>query len=121
MLSAVKFLVDENLPVEAAEMLRNAGHEAVTVAELRLRGSTDTKLAELVKAERRALLTQDVDFANTQVYPPADYFGLVVLRLSAYSRRHILAVLQQVVPQLTEETLVRKLWIVEEDRIRIRG
>ena len=117
----MKFLVDENLPIEAAELLRDAGHDATTIAEMRMRGSPDARVAEAVKFAQCALVTQDVDFANTQLYPPAEYFGIIVLRLSAYSRRHTLAVLQQLVPKLTVETLVGKLWIVEEDRVRIRG
>ena len=116
----MKFLVDENLPTEATELLRAAGHDAASVTDLHLGGSTDAVVAELARKAQQALITLDVDFANTQVYPPADYFGLIVLRLSAYGRRHVLAVIQQIVPHLKDETLlVGKLWIVEEGRVRM--
>ena len=55
--SAMRFKIDENLPLEVAHLLREEGHEATTVAE---QGSFD------------------------------------------------------------KETLLRRLWIVEEERIRIR-
>ena len=34
----MKFKIDENLPVEAAELLRDAGHDAHTVGEESLTG-----------------------------------------------------------------------------------
>ena len=34
----MRFKIDENLPVEAAELLRQAGHDAVTVLEQHLGG-----------------------------------------------------------------------------------
>jgi predicted nuclease of predicted toxin-antitoxin system len=37
----MKFKTDENLPTEAADLLRAAGYDAVTVGEQRLSGSVD--------------------------------------------------------------------------------
>ena len=69
-----------------------AGHEAITVFERLLSRHPDQRLAELCKDEKRALLTLDVDFANTLLYPPTEYFGLVVLRLASQDKPHVLAV-----------------------------
>jgi hypothetical protein len=43
----MKFKTDENLPVEAAEDLRQAGHDALTVADQKLAGQPDVRLAEI--------------------------------------------------------------------------
>lgn len=43
----MKFKVDENLPVEAATILREAGHDALTVHDQGLRGAFDPKLREV--------------------------------------------------------------------------
>ena len=37
-----------------------------------LSGATDARIAELLKVEGRVLVTLDVDFANTQLYPPEE-------------------------------------------------
>ena len=116
----MRFLVDENLPAEAAQLLRNAGHEAVTAGEAALTGCEDGEVAALCQRERRALLTLDVDFGNTQLYPPQDYQGLVVLRLEHQDKAHVLTVITALIPRLGEEELVGRLWVVDEDRIRIR-
>jgi hypothetical protein len=38
---SMKFKVDENLPVEAAVLLREAGHDAATVHDQNLRGALE--------------------------------------------------------------------------------
>jgi predicted nuclease of predicted toxin-antitoxin system len=116
----MKFKIDENLPVEIAAALREAGHDAMTVVEQGLGGRVDARIAEVCRGETRALVTLDLDFSNVQAYPPRDYAGLVVLRVTRQDKPHVLAVFAKVVPLLTEEQLAQRLWIVDEGRVRIR-
>ncbi|MEM1013581.1 MAG: DUF5615 family PIN-like protein, partial [Planctomycetota bacterium] len=51
------FKIDENLPQEAAALLREAGYDAVTVIDQGLEGGADDPLAEICRAEGRALVT----------------------------------------------------------------
>ncbi len=60
----MKFKVDENLPDDAAQLLRHAGFVADTVREEGLKGSDDTLVARAAKDENRALVTLDSDFGN---------------------------------------------------------
>lgn len=117
----MKFKVDENLPIEVAEVLRREGHDAATVLEQQHGGIADEMLAALCQRESRVFITLDMDFADIRNYPPADYPGLIVLRLSQQDKPHVLSVLAHLVPLLEQEPLARHLWIVEEKRIRIRG
>lgn len=86
----MRFKVDENLPVEVAEMLRQAGHDAATVLEQHLGGSDDAQLAALCQLESRILVTLDMDFSDIRSYPPTEYPGLVVLRLRQQDKPHVL-------------------------------
>lgn len=45
----MKFKIDENLPVEVAELLRQAEHDAVTVLEQHLGGKADYVSCQSVK------------------------------------------------------------------------
>ena len=81
----MRFKVDENLPIEVAEALRQAGHDAATVLEQHYGGSADARLAALCQRESRILVTLDMDFADIRAYPPAEFPGLVVLRLRIVS------------------------------------
>lgn len=116
----MKLKIDENLPIEAADLLREAGHDAVTVLEQRLGGAADPVIATICESETRVLVTLDVDFADIRAYPPADYPGLIVLRLNQQGKPHVLEILRRLVFVLAEETPEGHLWIVEQDRIRVR-
>ena len=116
----MRFKVDENLPIEVAETLRTAGHDAATVNEQAMGGASDPDLAALMQREGRALITLDVGFADIRSYPPEDYEGLVVLRLTRQDKEHILQTCSRLIKRLPSEPLVGQLWIVEADRIRVR-
>jgi len=53
----MKFKVDENLPVEVAEVLRDAGHDAVTVVEEGLGGREDKAIRRLQRLDGAAVET----------------------------------------------------------------
>jgi predicted nuclease of predicted toxin-antitoxin system len=114
-------MVDENLPIELAKMLLQAGHDAMTVIEQQYGGSSDMRLAKLCQQENRILVTLDMDFADIRAFRPADYPGLMVLRLSRHDKPHVLGVIGRVMQLFTTESLVNTLWIIEENRIRIRS
>lgn len=101
-------------------LLRQYGHDAVTVFEEGLRGEPDTDLANVCRQEGRAIVTLDLDLANIRDFPPGDYDGIIVLRLNDQSRASLLQVLRRIFPLFDTEPLVGRLWIVDEHRIRIR-
>lgn len=117
----LRFKVDENLPVEIATLLQQAGHNALTVMDQRLAGESDTNVAQICKAEDRILVTLDTDFTNIRMYPPQAYPGIMVLRLRQQDKLNILTVMSRLLPVLTGELLRNQLWIVNESRIRIRS
>lgn len=117
----MKFKVDENLPVEIATLLREAGHEADTVGDENLLGTKDSNLYEIVKKEKRVLVTLDVGFADIRRYPPDESEGTIVLRLPSQDKSTVVRTFERVIPAFLTEGLVQRLWIVESDRIRIRG
>jgi hypothetical protein len=75
--------LDENVPVEAVELLRAAGWQCDTVHDEGLAGAEDPKVAAACQAGARVLFTLDLDFADIRAYPPRDYVGIVAMRLSA--------------------------------------
>ena len=116
----MRFKTDENLPLQAAERLRTAGYDALSVLEQAMGGEADRTLAAICQQEARILLTLDLDFADIRAYPPAEYPGLVVLRLSRQDKASVLAMLERLLTAFEQETPERRLWVVEEQRIRVR-
>lgn len=117
----VKFKVDENMPVEVAALLAQAGHDAVTVRDQQMSGHADPAVAQMCRNEGRALVTLDLDFADIRAYPPADYPGIIVLRLSRFDKHRVLFAVGRLSPTLDQEPLAGKLWIVDETKVRIRS
>jgi predicted nuclease of predicted toxin-antitoxin system len=117
----MRFKVDENLPIEVAGLFQKAGHDASTVHEEGLGGAEDQRVAQQCRLEGRVLVTLDVGFADIRAYRPGDHPGIIILRLRRQDKPHILDITGQLVEAFRRENVARKLWIVEEGRLRIRG
>ena len=117
----MQFKIDENLHPEVAALLSQHGHDATTVYDQGLRGHSDTEIAQVCQREARVLVTMDLDFADIRAYPPQDYVGIIVLRLTDQSRPAVLRVFRQILELLDHEPLTAHLWIVEEHQIRLRS
>ena len=116
----MKFKVDENLPVEIAQLIREAGHDVYTVHDQGLAGVSDQTLARVCQEEGRTLVTLDIHFADIRSYPPGDYPGLIVLRLARQDKLHVLEVMSRALKLFVPEDIHARLWIIDEYKIRIR-
>lgn len=101
----MKFKVDENLPVEVAECLRQSGHDGNTVNQEGLGGERDARIFEVCKREHRVLITLDTDFADIRTYPPGEYPGIVVLRLNRQDKNYVLGWVERLVGFMGVEPL----------------
>jgi len=103
----LQFKIDENLHADAAELLRQQGHDAITVYDQNLQGEADTNIANVCRQEQRVIVTLDLDFSDIRQYPPKDYPGIIVLRLNDQSRVAVLNVLRRILPQYAPATFLR--------------
>ncbi|MEM9884096.1 MAG: DUF5615 family PIN-like protein [Planctomycetota bacterium] len=114
----MRLKVDENLPDEIADQLREAGHDAMNVWQQEMQGVTDDRLVEVCRRERRAILTLDLDFTNITRYPPAELPGVIVLRLGQQSRHQARRAVSRLIGLLPEDGINGQLWIVGETNLR---
>jgi predicted nuclease of predicted toxin-antitoxin system len=96
-----KFLADENVPVEAVEAARKAGHDLAWIKELSPGADDDTVLVTSL-SERRVLVTFDKDFGEMAFrHGKTATCGVILLRprLRApdYLARFMVAVLAQAI------------------------
>jgi predicted nuclease of predicted toxin-antitoxin system len=118
----MRFLLDENLPRSAVELLNRYNHEVFDARDAGLRGVSDSKIADYAQKHELCLLTSDLGFADIRSYPPGVYSGLIVLRLPAKATSKIILNLLEGFLKHTEivSQLQGKLIIVEKERIRVR-
>ena len=116
----MKFKLDENLPQEYAELLQRANFQADTVADEHLSGTDDVVLIARCRDESRVLMTLDLEFGNIKAYPPDSFSGIIVFRSKSQDKPTLIQLLERLLPVLRTQSPERQLWIVEQDRIRIR-
>lgn len=116
----LRFKIDENLPVEVAEVFRNAGYDAETVLDEELGGEPDERVAAIAERENRVLVTLDLDFSDIRRFAPGRHPGIAVLRPRTLGRSSTVRLAGKIVAALDTLPLRRCLWIVEERRIRLR-
>jgi predicted nuclease of predicted toxin-antitoxin system len=115
------FLVDENLPLSAASILREQGHRARHVRHIGMRGARDEALFSEAQERSWIIVTRDLGFGNLLDYPPGTHAGIVILRLpSTFTAKQINGVLESFVSSVEPDTLRGTLTVVEPDRYRIR-
>ena len=112
--------LDENLPIQLKRLFMESGHDAVTVLDEGIGGATDSDVALICLTEERVLVTQDMDFADIRMYPPGEYPGIVVFRLTSRTRDDLLEVGARLIETLNRSIPRGQLWIVEDTRVRIR-
>jgi hypothetical protein len=79
----------------------------------------DRRLVEICLRERRCLVTLDLEFGNPLRFRPADYAGIVVLRLPPRATSaHIGDLVRTFAAGLSRSGVEGKLWIVQPRRIR---
>ena len=110
---------DENIDVRLTALLKEAGHDAITVQEQVLLGIADRELYELCKAEGHTLVTLDLDFSNPLHFPPEGTPGFVVLRGPNQLFATMRILIETLIDALVKESPLNKLWIVEPGRLRI--
>lgn len=117
----MKFKIDENLPVQVVDIIKEAGFEADSVYDERLGGSPDSSIFDVCQNDKRILVTLDLDFSDIRLYPPDSHFGIIILRLNSLSKNKIIQKIKQILPVIKTESLEACIWIVDERKIRIRG
>jgi len=116
----MKFKLDENFGTRTQHLFESAGHDIQTVRDQRLLGCSDQHLYELCCAERRCLVTLDLDFADVTRFPPARSGGIIVIRVPKNPTLHLLEKLVgNLLDMLKQISADSQLWIVEVGRIRI--
>ena len=115
----MRLKLDENLGTLGMELLRQAGHDVVTVAEQDLCSATDSELIAACRSEHRCIVTLDLDFGNPLLFRPSDYAGIAVLRLPPKpAQQDLLDAIRTLIGGLAQGEIEGKLWIVQRGRIR---
>ena len=107
----MRFLVDAQLPIALARMLKQLGHEAEHVADLGMMQTSDKLIWAWAKQNKSTLISKDEDFVilhNSDENP----VRLVWIRVGNTRRKELLAWFERLLP-LVEEKLTTGELLVE--------
>ena len=110
-----KFLLDENISRSVKRLLESKGFSA----EYATKGIVNGKLASLSKAGGLVLVSRDSDFLNRSMFPPKDFFGIVVFVIHPPRRKKLVAAMSSLLAAVSE--FKGKLFIVDEEDFEISG
>lgn len=114
------FLLDANIPYSAKDLFPK-DYQIVHVRDISLSTASDNEIILWAKKHKATLVTRDFDFANIINFPPADYFGIIVLKMpSFYTAEQIKKILTNFLANIKKELIPQSTIIAEETRFRIR-
>lgn len=116
----MRIKADENIPGSGIDLLKQHGHDVMTVREQGLAGAADEAVFQACKAEDRTLITLDRDFGQVLRFPPQDTAGIVVLELGAPASPDLFRNrLRGFLALAGSRSVSGELWIVEPGRVRL--
>jgi predicted nuclease of predicted toxin-antitoxin system len=116
----VKFLLDECLPPQMAELLRAAGHDCAHVYELGLGGQPDEQIMALADRDNRILISADTDFGELLANAPVLAPSVILLRRTNKRAGSLAAVIIANLEQVTQDLAAGALIVISDTRIRAR-
>jgi len=117
----VKLLLDANLSPEVGRRLKEAGHDAIHVADIGLLTATDPEILQAAAKGGQILLTADSDFGALLALGSLASPSVLLLRSADHLRPSeqaelIAANLPQIVEDLEQGAIVS----LSRDRLRVR-
>src|SRR5437016_8275437 len=100
-----RLLLDEDIDLQLASALRNAGCDAVHVQEIERKGKSDSQQLEFAIKEKRAAFTHNrydfVQLHNQYVKDSIEHFGIIVAKRCLFSvlYRRILLLMEEETPE----------------------
>ncbi|MEO5727778.1 MAG: DUF5615 family PIN-like protein [Byssovorax sp.] len=116
----MRIKLDENLPASLVDALVRLGHDADSVPQEGLQGATDPDVWAAAQADKRFLVTQDLDFSDVRQFAPGTHHGLLLVRLGNPSRRALMSYIESLFRAEDIEHWARCFVVATDTKIRVR-
>jgi predicted nuclease of predicted toxin-antitoxin system len=109
----LKFLLDENIPKSVRRLLESKGLSV----EYTTKGIVNGKLASVAKEKEAVLVSRDSDFINNSLFPPEEFFGIIVFVIHPPKAEKLVRALTLILSEASE--FKGRLFIAEEERFEV--
>ncbi len=114
-------LADHCVFSSTIRFLQAAGYGVRRLKELANTDARDPEVLNLARQHDLLLLTNDGDFGNVLLYPPAGHNGVIVLKIHAAVEQSVHRVLLRLLQERDREELRHTLAVVDSRKYRIRA
>jgi predicted nuclease of predicted toxin-antitoxin system len=115
----MRFLIDQDVFAATTRLLRDLGHDVVTVSELGLSRAVDSDLLVHARTNHRIFITRDRDFGRL-IFAKRSGAGVIYLRVTPTTVNAIHRELERLLSLYAEEKLLELFVVVEPMRHRLR-
>jgi predicted nuclease of predicted toxin-antitoxin system len=117
-----RILLDQNVPVAAAEWLRQQkpDWQVDHVNELGFAGESDEFLYRWAQEHKRTIVTFDEHFADSRFHGLGHHFGVIRLRVWPTTTEATIIALSRLLQGVPAESWHASLIIVDNKKIRVR-
>lgn len=116
----MRFVLDMGLGRSTAEFLRKQGHDAVHLRDQNLQRLSDEKIVEKALAERRVILTHDLDFGRIVALSRGQLPSVITFRLTDMRAKEVNRRLEDVLDRFAALVEEGALISVTDDAVRVR-
>lgn len=116
----MRFLADMGVASSTVQELARTGHDAVHLRALGLQRLPDDEILAKARAERRIVLTFDLDFGDLLALGMQESPSVIIFRLRDETPRSVTPKLFEVIGQRAAELEAGAVVVVEEGRYRLR-
>ena len=117
----MRFVVDENVSRFVIQSLVDAGHDVVSVHDVKLTGAVDDVIIQFGIENNRVIVTHDRDFGGLLRYPARENSGVILIRLRLPSPKNVWKALERALDTLDETRIRGRVVVIEDARIRLSG
>lgn len=116
----MKLLLDQGLPRGAAQLLREAGLDAIHTGECGLSTASDSVLLRFAREEGRVVVTLDADFHTILALSGACAPSTIRVRIEGLRAGRMAELIQWVVERTRDELSRGAMVSVTETQVRVR-
>jgi len=75
------FILDENIPPAISRYLRAYRYKVIEIYRKKFKGMSDDQIMEKAQSQKFTIITFDKHFADIIKYPPANHYGIILLKM----------------------------------------
>jgi len=115
----LKFLLDADMPISSAKVIRSFGYDVEDVRDIGMRAATDQEIIHYALQNKRIIVTKDTDFGEVLRYP--SHPGAIIFRLPhTFTSKELNKTLADFLNSVDDSKLANAIIIVELGRYRRR-